>query len=238
MHTSKLSILIDSFKLLKGVSKPVLGRMIHACSTFEYLRHVYLGRCYDDYDEAPHSMRVCKTQVRRPIMRRADSIRFIADHCPLLVSLQIVVSPWPRDHRHGYETKRSIRFCELKPIVIALQCVTQKCPSLETLKAVTPIKPCSVPAVGTIYREGHAHEEVRGLDLTKTPIYLREELVEAWANTSLRKVIELGTNDRYLYGRLYGLWRAFSWGPGEGRWQWFRTNVLGEVEFEDVQSVS
>jgi len=74
-------------------SKPCMERMLQASSTFEVLRHIYLGHCSDSFDEPPHSMQVCRTQIRRFVAKQAETICFVGDRCPLLMTLQVVVSP-------------------------------------------------------------------------------------------------------------------------------------------------
>ncbi|KAF9693941.1 hypothetical protein EKO04_007755 [Ascochyta lentis] len=226
-HLSKRKIFYNCHGCPQTSQEYPLQRMIHTGSTFRFLRHVYLGSCYDTYDEWPHSLRICGTQVRRPIVRRAESVRFIAEYCPLLVSFQVVITPCPRDNPKA-RSKRAIWFCELEVSTLALKHVTQKCPELETIKAVTPIHPCEVRYIGMVDRESNAHEEIRGLSLICIPIHVREELIEAWANTVLRRVIEYGTENRYLLGPEYDLWDEFRWaGSGGGDWQTFRTGFLG-----------
>lgn len=207
--------------------------MLHAGFSFGSLRRVYLGCCYQPYDKKPHSFQVSRTQVRRPIVRRAESIRFVADHSPLLESLQVVVTPWPRDNSKGREAKRAIRFCELEPMILALKYTAQKCPRLETLRAVTPVQPCEVHDASMTNRQPGTHEEIRGLDLAAIPVYLRDDLIQAWADTTLREVIERGTENRYLSGPEYDWWQKFRWNLEDGDWQSFRMTVLDEFEFED-----
>lgn len=79
--------------------------MPQASCTFELLRHVYLGRFSDSLDEPTHSMQVCRTQVRRFVGKHAETIRFIGDHCPLLVTLQVAISSWPRVRAYSITTK-------------------------------------------------------------------------------------------------------------------------------------
>jgi hypothetical protein len=129
-------------------------------------------------------------QVRTPIARRAESIRFIAEHCPLLESLQVVVSPWSRSCRKGLDSERAIRFCELEPVILALQHVSQKCIRLQTIIAVTTSSCCSTWYPEGVDIEWHGLDNIKTLDLVATPVYLREELIRDWADTVLRKVIE------------------------------------------------
>jgi hypothetical protein len=160
------------------------------------------------------------TQIRRFVAKDADTIHFIGNRCPLFVTLQVVISPWPRLREYSVRTtKRPKRFCEFEPITMTLQYVGQSCSSLETLRAMTSAVPCKQSAAGTADRDiWRCHEEIRGLRLTMTQVYLREELIQARLETCLRKTIEEESIKRIVTDTQYDLWHDLNRHGSGGRW--------------------
>lgn len=130
-------------------SGPRMERMLQASSTFEVLQHGYIVRCSVGLNEPSHPMQVCRTQARRFLAKKAETIRFVVDHCPLLVALKVAFSLWPRLNGRSLKTpRRPLHFCEFEPITMTLHHAARNGPILEKSRRVNTVIPCKQSTSG------------------------------------------------------------------------------------------
>lgn len=154
-----------------------------APSTFNFMRRIRLD--YRSWplenrwaDTRPHPLRVCHQQVGRQTVKQAASIRFIAKHCPRLVSLHLDSgSLYYADH-YWNKSKKIARW--FAPLIFAFRELTQSCYDLETVGHTRPFR----------QESGELVEADSNLDLTNTPIALRDSLIEEWCRTVVREMSE------------------------------------------------
>ncbi|KAF2877570.1 hypothetical protein BDV95DRAFT_644948, partial [Massariosphaeria phaeospora] len=136
---------------------------------FTHMRHVRLG--HDNHNdrlsrayEQPHPCLLSRKQRRRPLIRQAESIRLIANHCPCLRSLKLQQLP--------YSDKRR-----------TLREVVRKCPDFEILgmeQEVRTYEPRVWGVSAILYYRWVSSWEDEVVNLASVPFYQREEVLEEW----------------------------------------------------------
>jgi hypothetical protein len=116
---------------------PILVRMSVAQLTFQFLRHVSLGteETTGERGEILHTFRIAWKQLNRPIAKQTGSIRFLAHHCPRLMTFSFYVtfkplSPFSVPSTELSYRPKSYESKALEPLVLALKQLVQNCPEL------------------------------------------------------------------------------------------------------------
>lgn len=168
--------------------------MCMASSSFEFIRRVRLAELFRVRyaREKPHPRHISNKQLKRPIIRRAESIRFRAKYCPLIVSLHIDVG-----HQNSFHKYAPPKLHE--PVVFALKELVRSCETLETLGIVGAAEWKGLDEDGNVdkFKDGWVHRDIE-LDLKVVSICLRDDATESWSRTTIREYIEHGPTIRFL----------------------------------------
>ena len=168
-------------------------RMPPPTSIFAWLRYVRLTNpIINRYaSERPHTWRISKSQINRPVIKQTKSVRFVVKHCPLLVSLHI-------DPDYSLIAPKKAR--DFEPLVAAFKELARTCLELETLGVFG--RAILIPLDGKGSRDKRRFRSTVDhdfeLNLMVIPFCLRDEVVEAWSRATLRESVEYGEVVRFL----------------------------------------
>jgi hypothetical protein len=130
-------------KLLLTSTRPKIHRMVMSNLTFGQLRRIRLDSHYCQYEiQRPHSIAVARTQTAEPVATLARSLYFIAEHCPLLLSLHI--NPRSVSYKHN-----ELNLSTLTAITSALKCLVKHRPNLEVIGVRVYVNPYSLALQAT-----------------------------------------------------------------------------------------
>jgi hypothetical protein len=150
----------------------VMRHMSMSRSMFRHLRRIHLvDCCYLYTTERPHPLAIARSQARGRVATLAQSILFIAEHCPLLTSLH--VSPNCVRYRFGDQKPRKIGF-----FTSALKCLVDHVLSLEVVGICVEVVSVLISNSGDFISSEHilAGEDF-DLELAKVPSYAQEDAV-------------------------------------------------------------
>ncbi|KAH7382733.1 hypothetical protein DE146DRAFT_240277 [Phaeosphaeria sp. MPI-PUGE-AT-0046c] len=163
-------------------------RMSLACSTFQFMRRLRLESTtyFSRYSvEQPHSALVSKKRRDRHVVLLADSIKFVAKHCPNLVALHIEPARSSAYDEHG------VQLSVFTPVIAALKGLVEHCPSLEVVGMIGRTRKVCISTFGQqIATWDWAVKQDHDLVLGHIPVYARPEAVEQWCKSSVQEIIE------------------------------------------------
>ncbi|KAF1998807.1 hypothetical protein P154DRAFT_602665 [Amniculicola lignicola CBS 123094] len=161
---------------------------------FTFLRHIDLGEsASEDFIYSVKRLREVSS-CRLRFIRQAMSIRFIAQHCPLIKVFRLAFPPQCISHGKKSSTIG---------LASALKELAKQCDALEQLGIYVNV---DLAAAGALqYRSEY---ESAGVNLQDVPSYLREDLVEEWMKGVVEKYYteEWGANLNLRSGWYFGHW--------------------------------
>jgi hypothetical protein len=172
-------------KLFLTSTRPKIHRMVMSNLTFGQLRRIRLDSHYCQYEiQRPHLIAVARTQAAEPVATLARSLYFIAEHCPLLLSLHI--NPRSVSYKHN-----ELNLSTLTAITSALKCLVKHRPNLEVIGVRVYVKSVLISTSGDFIRDSHSFYDNQdvNLELDKIPVHAREDILETWCNTSFREAL-------------------------------------------------
>jgi hypothetical protein len=147
-------------------------------------------RMYEN--ERPHPRQVSRKQRKRPIVKQAGSIRFLAKHCPMLVSLHI-------DPHEFDSCGKRVPAKLYEPVVYALKEMARSCQYLEVVGILTYVSLRYLDEDGTLDTlQDEVLEEDAELNLRMVPGYSRDDVTESWSRTTFREYMDHGPEVRIL----------------------------------------
>jgi hypothetical protein len=128
----------------------------------------------------------------------AQSVLFIVEHCPLLISLHI--GPVSKGHRGPQDDRYGLSLRRLASLTLALVEVVQRRPSLEVIGIIAHVIEVYFSASGSFaevrthwvrdLETSQASRRNIDLQLTDIPMYARKDTVRTWCDKYLRQAIE------------------------------------------------
>jgi hypothetical protein len=129
----------------------------------------------------PHSIAVARTQAAEPVATLARSLYFIAEHCPLLLSLHI--NPRSVSYKHN-----ELNLSTLTAITSALKCLVKHRSNLEVIGVRVYVISVLISTSGDFIGDSHNFydDHVVNLELDRIPAHAREDVLQTWCDTSFR----------------------------------------------------
>jgi hypothetical protein len=170
-----------------GFGPAVMRHMSMSHSMFQHLRRIRLVSCSSFLTtERPDSLAIARSQACGRVATLAQSILFIAEHCPLLKSSHL----YPRRVKYRVGDQKPRKFGS---IASALKCLVDHVPGLEVVGICVEVRLVLISTSGDFISSTRIVEkEDYDLELAKVPTYVREDAVQTWCDTSALEALGYG----------------------------------------------
>jgi hypothetical protein len=167
------------------LGSPTMRRMPMSNSMFQHLCRIRLERYSSSYTiERPHSFAVALKQALGRAAALAQAILFIAEHCPMPISLHVD----PCCVRHGRKGVSPVAFGTITSV---LRCLVGHLPNLEVVGMCVHATLVLVSTSGDFISSTHGFQaQDLNLELAKVPSYAREDAIQTWCQMSAREAFE------------------------------------------------
>jgi hypothetical protein len=127
---------------------------------------------------------VARTQAAEPVATLARSLYFIAEHCPLLLSLHI-------NSRSVSYKHNELNLSTLNAITSALKWLVKHRSNLEVIGVRVYVIYVLISTAGNLIGDSHSFYDDHdiNLELDKIPAHAREDVLETWCDTSFREAL-------------------------------------------------